>query len=69
MIKSASVELIISSSETPGANSVNLKPLLVTSITARSVTIFFTQDTPVIGRVHLLKVYFDPVCLYVSWQL
>ena len=55
MIKSASVELIISSSETPGATSVNLKPLLVISITAKSVTIFFTQDTPVIGKVHLFK--------------
>ena len=37
----------ISSTDTPGALSTNKNPSAVTSITASSVTIFFTHPTPV----------------------
>ena len=56
MIKSASVALIISSTETPGALSKSLKPFGVISKTANSVTTFFTQPTPVKGSVQFFKI-------------
>ncbi len=50
-----SVAFFISSTEIPGARSNNLKPLLVTSRTAKLVTIFFTQPTPVKGSEQFFK--------------
>ena len=66
MIKSASVALMISSTETPGALSNNLKPFGVISKTANSVTTFFTQPTPVNGSVHFLRIFdyfFMPIAM------
>ena len=40
----------MSSTEIPGALSKSLKPLSVTSKTARLVTIFLTHPTPVNGK-------------------
>ncbi len=45
----------MSSTETPGALSINLKPFGVTSKTANSVTTFFTQPTPVKGKRAFFK--------------
>ena len=53
----------MSSTETPGALSNNLKPLEVTSRTANSVTTFFTQPTPVKGSVHFFKIFDSPALL------
>src|SRR5688500_13696369 len=58
-----SVFALISSTVTPGALSNNLKPSGVTSKTPRSVTIFFTQPTPVNGSVHFLKSLLSPALL------
>ena len=64
MIKCPSVASFITSTETPGARSNSLKPLSVTSITARLVTIFFTQPTPVNGKEHLLSNFEAPALLH-----
>ena len=52
IIRSALVAEIISSTLTNGALSSNLNPFSVTSKTAKLVTTFLTQFTPVIGSVH-----------------
>ena len=56
MIKLASVEAMMCATETPGARSNSLNPFGVISITANSVTTFFTQPTPVKGKVHFLRI-------------
>ena len=53
----------MSATETPGARSRSLKPSGVTSITARLVTIFFTQPTPVSGREQRLRSLESPFLL------
>ena len=62
-IRVAPVLAIISSVETPGALSSNRKPFSVISITASSVTIFFTHFVPVSGNVHCFNNLLSPAGL------
>ena len=58
-----SVAACMSATDTPGARSRSLKPSGVTSNTARLVTIFFTQPTPVRGREQRLRSLESPFLL------
>ena len=61
--RSPSVLEIISSTLTPGARSIKWNLPSLISKTANSVTTFFTQPTPVNGKVHALRIFYSPALL------